>query len=72
MTAPRYVQCSERDIPKGIRFDVPGRNQGQTVEVAYGSFYRGEAGEGDFFKRVTDRSIGPGAVTYYRLVEVTR
>lgn len=68
MTTPRYVQCNESDIPEWARFDVPGPNQGQTVEVAYASDnrrYRGEADVGDAYKRVTDRS--DGTVRYYRI-----
>lgn len=48
--------------------DVPGRNQGQIVEVAYASNnprYRGEADVGDAYKRVTDRS--DGSVRWYRI-----
>ncbi len=60
-----YVECSESDVPAGVRFDVPGSNQGQIVEVAYGAVgSRYEAGEGDPWQRVTDRS--DGKVTYYR------
>lgn len=64
----KYIRCEKRDIPTGVRFDVPRRNQGQAVEVAYGTFGRYEASNGDPYKRVLDRSIGPDAVTYYRLV----
>ncbi len=66
----RYVPCDESDVPKNVCFDVPGANQGQTVEVAYGCYgtpgrARGEADIGDPFKRVTDRS--DGSVRYYKL-----
>jgi len=54
-----YVPCTLDEIPEGVRFDVPGRNQGQIVEVAYGGFSRGEHGAGDPYKRVVDRSEGP-------------
>jgi hypothetical protein len=66
MTAKIYVVCDASDIPAGVRFDVPRRLQGQTVEVAYGGFDRAEHDDGDPYKRVTDRSIGPKATTYYR------
>lgn len=64
----RYVRCSEADIPAAVRFDVPRRCEGQTVEVAYGTFSRSEAAYGDPFMREIDRSVGPGAARYYRLV----
>ena len=63
----KYIPCSESDIPAGVRFDVPGRLQGQPTEVAYGGFSRGEHDEGDPYKRVTERAIGPTAVRYYKL-----
>lgn len=63
----RYIECNERDIHQGARFDVPMRNQGQHIEVAYGGFGRYENDEGAPFKRVTDRSVGTGQVTFYRL-----
>ena len=65
---PRYIQCTENEVPEDVRFHVSGRNQGQMIEVAYGTFGRSEAGPGDPYKRVHDRSIGPNAVTYYRRV----
>lgn len=66
MSENKYVEISEREIPEGVRFDVPARNSGQMIEVGYGTFGRGEASSGDPFKRVTDRGIG-GGVRYYRL-----
>lgn len=62
-----YVQCQQADIPAGVRFHVPQRHQGQSIEVAYGGFDRAEHDEGDPYMRVLDRSIGPQAITYYRL-----
>lgn len=56
------IQASE--VPRGVRFDVTRRDQGQMVEYAYGGFSRGEHGEGDPYQRVTDRSTG--RVQYYR------
>lgn len=66
----RYVECSAKDVPDDIRFDVPRRNQGQMVEIAYGDRgrFRGENDEGSPYKRVTDGS--DRSVTYYRLDEV--
>ena len=59
----KYTRCDERDIPAAVRFDVPGRNQGQMIEVAYGGLDRGEHDYGDPFKRIKDEN---GRVTYYR------
>jgi hypothetical protein len=64
----KYVECKEDEIPEGVRFDVPRHHQGQIVEIAYGGFGRGEHGDGDPFKRVTDQSLPVGEqTTYYRL-----
>ena len=68
MSKIKYVECRESEIPADIRFDVPRRNQGQIVEVAYGTFSRGEAGPGDPYKSVYDRST-QGPTRYYRLVD---
>lgn len=46
------------EIPAGIRFDTPQRNQGQIVEVSYGTFGRAEAGTIDPYMSVHDRSDG--------------
>lgn len=59
----RWYQVFEHAIPKGITFRVPARNQGQLVEVAYGSYgfnrhVRVEPSDLDPFKRVTDRTGG--------------
>jgi hypothetical protein len=62
-----YVPCREEDVPDNVRFDVPARHGGHTVEVAYGGFSRAAHDAGDPYKRVHDRSIG--GTTYYRLVK---
>lgn len=70
-----YISCEQSDIPAKVRFDVTARNQGQIVEVAYGTFGRGEAGRGDPYKRITDQSIDPRKperVKYFRLVALHR
>jgi hypothetical protein len=64
-----YIRCGESEVHAAVRFHVPAVNQGQIVEVAYGVFGSGDAGPGDPYKRVTDRSVGTGLVEYYRLVE---
>jgi len=67
MSEYEYVVVKATDIPEGVRFCVPGQNQGQIVEVAYGDFGRAEPGVGDPWMRITDRSeVGPP--TYYRRV----
>jgi hypothetical protein len=53
-----YVKIKAEQVPIGIRFDVPAVNQGQIVEIAYGTFGRYEACDGDLYKRITDRSCG--------------
>jgi hypothetical protein len=70
MTKYKYVRCPAAAVPDRIRFDVPRRNQGQIVEVAYGTSGRGEADRGDPFMRVVDLSDGLPP-DYYRL-EVLR
>lgn len=62
-----YVQIDPSLIPDKVRFDVPRRNQGQTVEVAYGGFDRSEHDEGDMYERITDRSTG--GIKYSKRVE---
>ena len=60
-----YERCAEAEVPDGVRFDVPRRNQGQIVEVAYGGFDQAEHDVGDPYKRVHDQS--DRSTTYYRL-----
>lgn len=57
------------EVPNGIRWDTPKRNQGQIVEVSYGTFGRAEAGSLDGWMRVVDQSLPSGhvqRVRYYR------
>ncbi len=61
-----YTPIEESQVPAGVRFDVMRQNQGQIVEVAYGGFDRAEHGNGDPYKRVTDR--GDRSVAYYKRV----
>lgn len=58
-----YVVCDERTIPSSVLWSVPGPNQGQMVEIAYGTLDRSEGGPGDQYKRRTDERR---VVTYYR------
>lgn len=68
-----YIAIPANDVPANIRFDVPRRHQGQIVEIAYGDlrYYRSFADVGAPYKREHDRSLGPHAITYYRLAEVS-
>lgn len=68
-----YQQVQANEVPEGIRFDVPARNQGQIIEVAYGDRMelKAENDAGAPWKRVTDTSLPPShpeRVTYYRRV----
>lgn len=63
-TETRYEIIPESDLPEGLRFDVPRRDQGQIVEVAYADHptCRSEAGwcsdprVASPYRRITDRS----------------
>lgn len=46
------------EVPEGVRFDTPRRNQGQIVEVSFGTFDRAEADSIDPYMAVTDHSDG--------------
>lgn len=63
-----YEKISLEDLPDGLRFDVPGVNAGQIIEVAYGdrAEYRSENARGAPYKRVLDRS--DNTVEYFRRV----
>ncbi len=63
-----YREIPARLVPDGIRWDIPGRNAGQIVEIAYGTFGRSAAADGERYRRVHDRSIGPDAIRYYQRV----
>lgn len=67
-TQTDLLRCTEADMPAGVRFDVPGRNAGQMVEIAYGTFGRGAAGEGDPWQMITYHAEG-GRREYFRLVD---
>mgnify|MGYP001578250302 CR=1 FL=1 len=66
----KYQQVQKHEVPNAVRFDVPLRNQGQIIEIAYGGFGRAEHDDGDPYKRVHDRS--DGTITYYRLAKAVR
>lgn len=67
-----YVECSRESVPAAVRFDIPRRNQGQAIEVAYGGFDRSEHDDGAPYKRVVDHGEGPDARKYYRLAGKVR
>jgi hypothetical protein len=60
MPAIRYKEIPAEQVPDGLRFDVPGRNQGQIVEVAYADNLRARssapADVGATYRRTTDGS----------------
>ena len=58
------------EVPEGIRFNTLGRDQGQIVEVSYGTFSRAEAGPDDRYQRVTDFSDAPIRAHFYKRREV--
>lgn len=58
IVAAGYAPCVEADIPAGVQFTTPRRNQGQIVEVSYGGFGRSEFGFGDPYRHRIDRSDG--------------
>jgi hypothetical protein len=66
VSAVKWEQCNEYNVPSNVRFDVPLQNQGQMIEHAYGTFGRYEADESAPWQRVTDKSTG--RVAYYRRV----
>lgn len=69
MDADEVSRWMQTSVGASVRFDVPRRNQGQIVEVAYGALGAGEAGRGDPWMRVIDRS--DGSTTFWRLVAVS-
>lgn len=52
------------EVPQEVRFDTPRRNQGQIVEVSFGTFGRAEADDGDPYMKITDHS--DGSVSCYK------
>jgi hypothetical protein len=70
-----YEKCRSEEVPAGLVWVVPRRNQGQIVEVAYatgvpaGRSCNYDADEGDPWQRTTDSS--DGSVTYARLRRTT-
>lgn len=66
----RYVQCTAKDIPDGVHFDIPSYHQGQIIEVAYGCVGRSAGAEGDPYKRIRD--LSDASTTYYRLLPAAK
>jgi hypothetical protein len=58
ITESYYLRCDASNVPDGLRFNVPGRFQGQIVEYAFADAItrRGEAGVGSAWKMTTDWS----------------
>lgn len=66
----KYTEVPASEVTSGLRWDVPGRNQGQIVEVAYANpGHAAPADEGDPWKRITDTSEpvnSPARIRYLR------
>lgn len=59
-----YSTVASSRVSDRVRFDVPHRNLGQIVEVAYGGYGRVEHEYGAPYKRVIDRSLSATPVYY--------
>ena len=63
----RYLDVDRQEVPPAViegRWDVPARNQGQIVSIAYLASGRGEAGPGAAWRRIYDGS--DGSICYQR------
>lgn len=60
ITNRTYFRVDDALVPAGLRFDVPGYNQGQIVTVSFAASKtrRGEHGFGDEWRHVHDASDG--------------
>lgn len=68
--AREWVEIDQNELPAGLRWDIPRKNQGQIVEVSYADRHTGAGGAAEWhadFKRVADRS--DGSIDYYRATE---
>lgn len=70
MTVAVYDEVPAREVPKRVRdgrWDVPKRNSGQIIEVAYSDGYprRSPADVGSLFRRTIDRSDPVGTPPRY-------
>lgn len=55
MQAKTYQSIPASELPLNLRFDTPGRCQGQHVEVSYADYQsKYEADEGSLYKRIVD------------------
>lgn len=52
----KYTEISKSEVPVGVRFDTPRRNQGQIVTERYGGFGRYENDHGDPYMMIHDAS----------------
>jgi len=60
-TATTYYPMREEDLPLGLIFDTPGRNQGQVPEASYADW----GTLGNAYMRVDD----DGVITFYQRKE---
>lgn len=66
----QYVECPAAEIPAGVRFDLPRRNDGQIVLYYYGGFDAAPHDRGDPYMLREDQSVShahPARLTYYKL-----
>lgn len=71
MERHEYISCQAGDIPAGVRWTTPRRNQGQIVTVSYGGFGKGEMDEGDPYMSRQNASLPSGhkgREEFFRLV----
>lgn len=55
-----YEPIAASDVPFGLRWNTPLRNQGQTIEVSFADVGgMGDADEGAAYRRTIDRSEPP-------------
>jgi len=66
----KYQPIKKSELPGGLRFDVPGQNQGQHIEVAYADYpaFKAEARRGSAYMRVHD--LSDQTVAYLKLLQV--
>lgn len=63
----RYIPIPESEVPDGLRFWTPKRNEGQMVQVSYAEpGQRSEPDEGAMYRRTVDLSTR--LTTYSRRV----
>ena len=64
-----YRRVDADTLPPDLIWHVPPQHQGQIIEAAYAEAHpvASAACDGARYKKITDRSVGPCASTYYCL-----